>query len=335
MEDGQQVEGSVWYYAPNKGAPIFFAAAFLATGAVHTWQAYHYKSIKLTWLYVFCALLFAVGFIFRAIGAFDYDNVTVYIVSICLCYAAPPLYELGNYHVLGRILYFVPYHSPLHPDRVLTTFAAISLVIEVLNGIGASYVAVRTLAPEVQRTGQTLLQAALIMQLVVVALFVVLAGTFQARCRRGGIRSPKVHQPLLTLYASSALIAARCIYRTIEYFDVHTAGPTVRYEWFFYVFEAALMLANSALLNARHPRRWLPARPEVYLARDGATEVTGPGYQDDRGLLASLMDPFDLYGMIKGKKQTTRFWDEDGAGGAKEGQVQEPLVASVQAHVGV
>ena len=32
------VPGSVWYYQPNKIAPPIFAAAYLASGAVHAWQ---------------------------------------------------------------------------------------------------------------------------------------------------------------------------------------------------------------------------------------------------------------------------------------------------------
>lgn len=38
MENGQYVDGSIWFYAPNKGAPVFFAVAFLASGACHLWQ---------------------------------------------------------------------------------------------------------------------------------------------------------------------------------------------------------------------------------------------------------------------------------------------------------
>lgn len=33
----QIVEGSYWIYAPNKGAPVFFAVAFAASGL---WQIY-------------------------------------------------------------------------------------------------------------------------------------------------------------------------------------------------------------------------------------------------------------------------------------------------------
>ncbi|KAI1262017.1 RTA1 like protein-domain-containing protein [Xylariaceae sp. FL1019] len=320
MEDGQFSGCSIWFYAPNKGAPIFFTIAFLGTGATHFHQAVHYQAWRLVSLYVFCSLLFVGGFVTRALSAWHCDDIINYIVSIVLIYAAPPLYELGNYYILGRVLYFVPYYSPIHPGRVLTTFTAISTVIEALNGTGAAYVANVSLPKEKQELGRILFKVALVLQLVVVSLFVTLAATFDYRCRKNGIRSHKVHQPLLTLYLSSGIIAVRCIYRTVEYFGGETlsyyAGgvtasdisPVVRYEWFFYVFEAALMLINSVLFNVRHPRRWLPKSTKLYLAKDGS-EMMGPGYKEDRNFIATLLDPFDVYGMINGRNKETRFWD--------------------------
>ncbi|KAK8015896.1 hypothetical protein PG991_008784 [Apiospora marii] len=333
MEDGRYVDGSPWFYAPNKGAPIFFAVAFFASGCCHLWQTIRYKCWRLTGLYVICSFIFVAGFIVRELGAFDYTDLIKYIVSICLVYAAPPLYELGNYYVLGRILYFVPYYSPIHPGRVLTTFAAISMVVEALNGNGAAYTANQSLSKSQRDTGKALLQAALLIQVVIVVLFVTLAGHLNLKCRRQGIRSVKVDNPLLTLYLSSALIAARTIYRVVEYFDIANVdfwapgfdpsglSPLVRYEWFFYVFEASLMLANSVLLNVRHPRRWLPKSTKVYLARDGVSEIAGPGYKQDRNFFATLVDPFDLYGIVKGRDKQARFWDEDD--GAERQQQQQ------------
>ncbi|KAI0857552.1 hypothetical protein F4860DRAFT_489161 [Xylaria cubensis] len=318
-----EVGVNIWLYEPNKGAAIFFAVAFFISGAVHFWQTVHYHSWRLTGLYIFCSLLFTGGFIARVLGAFDTGNIIKYIVSIVLSYAAPPLYELANYYVLGRILYFVPYCSPIHPGRVLTTFAAISFIIEALNGVAASYVANRTLPDNLQDVGHTLFKVALILQLVVIISFVALATTFYLRCRKNGINHSKVNQPLLTLYISTGIIFARTVYRTVEYFEMETVdyfaadfdlskqNPIVRFEWYFYVFEAALMLINSALINIRHPRRWLPQTTKLYLAKDGITEIMGPGYKEDRGFVATLLDPFDVYGMIKGRDQATRFWDED------------------------
>ena len=33
-----QVDGSIFFYAPNKGAPAFFAVAFAASGIYHGYQ---------------------------------------------------------------------------------------------------------------------------------------------------------------------------------------------------------------------------------------------------------------------------------------------------------
>lgn len=237
------------------------------------------------------------------------------------------MYELANYYILGRILYFVPYHSPVHPGRVLTTFAAISMIVEALNGNGAAYTANQSLSEDKRNTGKALLKAALLMQIVIVVLFISLAVTFQLKCRRNGISSSKLNSCLTTLYISTTIITVRTIYRVVEYFsiasldfsqfskpgfDPTTLSPLIRYEWFFYVFEASLMLANSVLLNARHPRRYLPKSTKVYLAKDGVTEIMGPGYKQDRNFFATLVDPFDVYGMLKGRDKETRFWDQDG-----------------------
>lgn len=35
---GEYVDGSIYFYAPNKGAPVFFAAAFAVSGAYHAYQ---------------------------------------------------------------------------------------------------------------------------------------------------------------------------------------------------------------------------------------------------------------------------------------------------------
>ncbi|KAI0127951.1 RTA1 like protein-domain-containing protein [Xylariales sp. AK1849] len=339
MDDGEYIDGSVWFYAPNKGAPVFFAVAFLLSGAVHLWQTLHYKCWRLTGLYVFCPALFVAGFVVRELGAFDNTDLIKYIISICLVYAAPPLYELGNYYVLGRILYFVPYHSPIHPGRVLTTFAAISMVIEALNGNGAAYTANQSLSEDKRDVGKALLKAALLLQIIVVVLFVSLATHFQVKCRRNGINSTKVNNALTTLHISTAIITVRTIYRIIEYFDLSnmnfwapgfdpmSMSPIIRYEWFFYVFEASLMLINSVMLNVRHPRRWLPKSTKVYLAKDGATEVIGPGYKQERNFFVTLLDPFDIYGMMKGKDKETRFWDTDGVGEAKSNSHSAPTTS--------
>lgn len=36
--DGFLVDGSLWFYAPNKGAPVVFAVLFLVSGITHGYQ---------------------------------------------------------------------------------------------------------------------------------------------------------------------------------------------------------------------------------------------------------------------------------------------------------
>jgi hypothetical protein len=78
---------------------------------------------------------------------------------------------------------------------------------------------------------------------------------------------------------------------------------------YFYIFDAAIMLANTFLLNAFHPGKRLPASNSVFLARDGVTEREGPGWADDRPWLVTVFDPFDVWGLIRGRDKAKPFWD--------------------------
>jgi hypothetical protein len=246
-----------------------------------------------------------------------------------LIYAAPPLVELCNYHVLGRILAYAPQFTPIHPGRVLTTFGFLSSVIEALNGTGVAYSANMSLPEDKRATGRDLVKASLVMQLFVLAALVVLAGVFQRRVWKAGGTwrgNKRLNTPLWVLYISTALILARTIFRVEEYWALSGAGsekifmvifnPTkwgtveadeaarrlpreLRAEWYFMVFEASVMLVNQVMWAAWHPRRYLPKSSKVCLADDGETEVEGKGYEDDRKFWVTVVDPFDIWGMVK------------------------------------
>lgn len=194
-----------------------------------------------------------------------------------------------------------------------------STVVEALNGNGAAYVANSSLPQSRQDMGKALLKAALILQLVILSLFVTLAAFFHRKCKKAGLYPDNLKAVLATLYISSALIGTRTIYRTVEYFstaslnfsnvDPATITPIMRYEWFFWIFEASLMLANTFLLNARHPMRYLPKDNTIYLAEDGITEIAGPGYLDQRKWYLTFFDPFDIIGMARGQNMNKKFWE--------------------------
>ena len=196
--------------------------------------------------------------------------------------------------------------------------------------MGVAYVATsRTPDAKYYALGHNLLRASLALQLAVILLFYTLAGLFHARCARAGVAHHRVRAVLYSLYGSMLLILARTIYRAVEHFAAPMAvagaggagggeeawrslSPIIRYEWFFWVFEAAPMLVNVLMWNARHPRRYLPQSYKRYLAQDGETELDGPGWADKRNLVMTVIDPFGIVAMCEKDRRGEPFWEQNG-----------------------
>lgn len=298
-----------------------------------------YRSWRLLGLYPLCGVLFALGYALREYGAYHYlydeRNSTVLIIFIlsqvfiyvcpfvaCSCITITwinpladlprPLLELANYHVLGRIFHYIPHLAPLPPNRVMSTFGALMALIELLNALGVSLSSNPSSSRSQQNMGSHLTIAALAMQLAVILSFVILAGIFHWRLTKEVIPTKKALLPLYTLYMSMSLILIRCIYRLIEHTGHTTVDindmealksltPVLRYEWFFYVFEATLMLLNMVLWNIWHPGRYLPANVGVYLGRDGREAVREEG-EDRRTVLAKTVSVLSFGVLCKREK---------------------------------
>lgn len=194
---------------------------------------------------------------------------------------------------------------------------AVGVVIEAITGNGAALVANSEATEGKRKTGEGLLKAALILQLVLMAAFVALAARFHYNCSRGGVLNHKIKRALYVLYCSCTLITVRTIYRTVEYFSAaslnvysgNQISPILKDEWFFWVFEAGVMYLNTILLNVCHPMQWLPRSNKIYLATNGVTEIEGPGYDDHRPVILTLIDPFDIVGLIKNKGRQEKYWE--------------------------
>jgi hypothetical protein len=161
--------------------------------------------------------------------------------------------------------------------------------------------------------------AALSIQLGVIIIFVVIASVFHWRCSKANIHARAVSTPLVTLYISMVLILIRCIYRLIEHLGNTTVrlsdpeslkrlSPILRYEWFFYVFEATLMLLNSGLWNVWNPGRYMPRNSRVYLAPDGMTELENGDKSNKQPLLVTIgsVFTFGILGAVHRKRQADR-----------------------------
>lgn len=169
-------------------------------------------------------------------------------------------------------------------------------IVEILNALGVALSS--NPAGASQGMGSSMVIAALGMQLVIIIVFLLLAAVFHRRVVKAKMQKRALKTPLIVLYASMVLILIRCIYRLVEHLgntvvdlddmaSLEALSPVLRYEWYFYVFEAAVMFLNSALWNVFNPGRYLPRNSRIYLARDGVTELEDDE-KDDRPLVAKI-----------------------------------------------
>lgn len=212
---------------------------------------------------------------------------------------------------LGRTLYYVPYLSIIHPGRVISTLVGLDVIVEILNSVGARKAANLHRNLEQIEIGNRLVRASLLLQIILFIISMSVGLIFHQRLLKAQVMTQKLRTILTIVYISSVFILIRNIYRCIEAWQGYT-GYLHKHDAFFYVFDAGLMLVNTTMLNAWHPARYLPSNNKVYLAKDGVTEVEGPGWVDSRGWLMSTLDPFDLAGLIRGKDKETAFWDHEG-----------------------
>ncbi|OCL11418.1 hypothetical protein AOQ84DRAFT_423564 [Glonium stellatum] len=267
-----------------------------------------YKSWRTTMLLPWAAALMVSGYVIREIGAFNTGNLTFLIASTVLIMTGPPIYSLINYLTLSRILYYIPYLSPMHPGRVVTTFVGLDVVCEILIGQGVWRMAATTMTDAQRKLGADLVKASLILQAALFGAFGLLAVLFQRRATKAGVLTENLRTVLNVLYVSAIIVTIRCIYRIVEYCEGWT-GKIYTNEVYFWVFEASIMFINTLLLNIWNPGKRLPRSNRVFLDRDGITERRGPGWTDDRPWIVTMFDPFDVWGMCTGKDKKTQFWD--------------------------
>ncbi|KAJ5095678.1 hypothetical protein NUU61_005034 [Penicillium alfredii] len=241
-------------------------------------------------LHSLCAVMFTVGFALREYSSYHYldqgNALIIYIMSQVFINICPPLLELSNYHVLGRMFSYLPHLAPIPPSRVLGIFGALMGLVEALNSLGVAFSS--NPKGNEQTLGKALTLVALSIQLCVILSFLTMATIFHRRCSKAPIpRQRGVPTLMFTLYISMVLILIRCIYRMVEHAgnstvnldspkELQSLSPIYLYEWYFYVFEAALMLLNSWLWNVWHPGRFLPQDSTVFLGTDGQTEWADP-----------------------------------------------------------
>ena len=317
----QQASWSLYPYQPVKALPILFAVGFLACGAIMLHQCItRYGLKRYTFTMSFTTLVWAAGFSCRMASIYHDQNVDVFIAQYVLLFLGPPLFAGAEYFVFGRVLAYIPYHAPLHPGRVLSTFILLDTVVEVLaiNGATAN-AAAKTVGD--RNSGLDRMQAALILQALLEVAFFSLVGLAERRCRMAGLFPRNLRIVCWILYVTSLMMLVRCVYRIVEGFEVMNCpidapncGPVDQHEWFLYVFEVANIFLFVLLLTVFPPGKYLPPNDKIYLDPVDGMERVGPGFAnaDARPLWRTVLDPFNIHHIMTGSGLVEdKFWERE------------------------
>jgi len=318
---------SIYPYNPSKVLPVVFGVIVLGLALSLAHQSFRkYKWRSFGFMMTWASAVWIAGFVCREISVFNVQSVNIFIAQYALVITGPPIYAISEYFILGRLLAYLPYHAPIHPGRVLSTFWFLGMAVEslVANGAGNSAGPGRGVAQ--RAAGIACIKAALILQAFIEALFFSLVGVLHYRCKRAGHFPHNVRVLCYVLYVTSLMMFVRCVVRTVEGFEAAACIPTgpdssgycgtvQENEWFFWVFEVANITTFVALLTIYHPGRYLPSYTRRYLdPSDGRTERIGPGVckASNRPWLATILDPFNICGIVLGKGMAMdKFWERE------------------------
>ena len=315
---------SLYPYDPVKPAPIIFAILLSAIGAYQVYLCfikYRWKKFGITMIWA--TTVWVAGFVCRSISIYNVRDVNIFIAQFVLILAGPPIYAGSEYFILGRLMAYLPYHAPIHPGRVFSTFVILSAIVETLTANGAANSSGSGRKPGQRAAGLASLKSALILQCCIEVFFFSLVATLEYRCRKAKNFPRKIRIVFYSLYITSFMMLVRCIVRTIEGFEASNCnpdsnnpycGPVTRHELYLWIFEIANITVFVILLTIFHPGKYLPRSSNIYLDPiDGRTERVGPGFgkADKRPLIITIIDPFNLYGIFTGKgMKMDKFWEE-------------------------
>lgn len=312
---------SIYPYNPSAAPPIVFAITLGLAGILQVYQSFSRRGWYIFGrVMTFATAVWLTGFIARAISVHQQQNPDLFVVQSVMILAGPPIFAAAEFFVLGRLLAYLPYHAPLHPGRVVSTFMILSTVVESLTTSGASNSAVHWDDPSAQLLGQRLLQASLILGCLVEIGFLATVAIMEIRCRRARQYPAHVQKIVWLLYITSFMLLVRGVARCVEAFEAsacashQSCGYIATHEWVLWVFEVANITLFVILLAAFHPGRYLPNTSKVFLDPiDGVTERKGPGFSkaDRRPFWLTVIDPWNLHAIITGKGvEMHEFWKD-------------------------
>ncbi|PVH95388.1 hypothetical protein DM02DRAFT_482480, partial [Periconia macrospinosa] len=245
----------LYYYTPTFTGAVITASIFLVLFVIHTTLLLRTR----TW---FCTPL-AIGALCEVIGfgarAYSHSNKTysrtnagpliALIVQAVLILLAPILFAATIYMFLGRIIRATGHTSlsPININNVTKIFVWCDFILLNLQSTGASLFTNSKGRTWMVTLGRAVVLVGLVVQIVVFGFFVVVAGMWHRRMRRGdrevvrrSVEGFRWERYMVMLYVVSGIITARNFFRVAE-FAMGEDGYLNTNEWPVFAFDASLM----------------------------------------------------------------------------------------------
>ncbi|KAF1344247.1 RTA1 like protein-domain-containing protein [Delphinella strobiligena] len=255
---------SIYGYAPNLGANVFFTIFFALSCAVFIFQGVRYKG---WWGFTIAT---TIGTAFEAIGYISrimlWNNPfsdAGFKLNIVLLTFAPAFFTAGIYLLLKQFcLVFGPRFSRLKPKSYTYIFISCDVLSVALQGAGGGISAGAMAGSTALQTGVDVMIAGLSFQVVTLVVFAVLAADVaysmwkhrnELPHETAALRATKRFKLFLgaTIVAFVAIFI-RCAYRIAE-LKGGWGNPIMRNEPEFIVLESVMITIAALAFNVFHP----------------------------------------------------------------------------------
>ncbi|KAI0481305.1 RTA1 like protein-domain-containing protein [Xylariaceae sp. FL0804] len=255
---GDGFDFELYRYTPSLPAAVIFVVVFAILSGLHVWRLQRHHALYFT-AFTVGGFFELVGYCGRIWSHFDPTSIGGFVLQAIPILVAPALFAASVYMILGRLVRALgPAAERLAvvpPRWVTRVFVAGDVVAFTLQAGGGGIQSAGTLA--LYEIGERVIVAGLLVQIAMFGLFVATAVLFGRRMRGprgaavvaeapsaggGGGGAVAWRRHLNVLFAVSALILVRSVFRVVEYLQGN-GGYLVSHEVFLYIFDAVLMTA--------------------------------------------------------------------------------------------
>ncbi|KAG7285716.1 hypothetical protein NEMBOFW57_008010 [Staphylotrichum longicolle] len=287
--EGGAYEGGfkLYRYDPSLAANIVFIVLFAAATAGHIFLLVRKK----VWYFIPFVLgctFETIGYVGRAIAAKEAPDfsLSVYILQTLLILLGPALLAASIYMILARLIRLLgaEEYALVRTTWMTKIFVTGDVISFLAQGAGGGLLA-KAKTKDDQKLGESVILGGLGIQILFFGFFIITTVTFHRRMNNNPTaRSYSVTGPwrqhILALYASSALIMIRSVFRMIE-FGMGNDSVLMENEGYLLGLDGALMLIVAVLFLWSHPSRALRGykETEVLTSLESGRNTAESSYQ--------------------------------------------------------